>query len=201
MKQVIKNVVLDISNVLVDYDPVEFLVGKGIDVSTIKRVVKASVLSPYWEAFERSDLTEEEAMKAFVSLDPEIEDALYKAYADISGMLSMKSYAVDWVKELKSEGYNVYYLSNYSKKAYDECQKSLEFIKYTDGGLLSFSERLTKPDPKFYQRLIDRYGIIPGESLFIDDSEENVEAANSLGFKGHLFKSYEEAKEFIKKEK
>ncbi|MBO7334030.1 MAG: HAD family phosphatase [Lachnospiraceae bacterium] len=197
----IKNVVLDISNVLVDYDPVEYLVGKGIDVPTIKRIVKASVLSPYWEAFERSDLTEEEAMKAFVSLDPEIEDALYKAYADISGMLSMRSYAVNWVKELKSEGYNVYYLSNYSKKAYDECPESLEFIKYTDGGLLSYAERLTKPDPKFYRRLIDRYGIIPNESLFIDDSEENVEVAKRLGFKGHLFKSYEEAKEFIKKEK
>lgn len=189
----IKNIVFDIGNVLVDFRLKEFLAEKGFDAPMIKRLLKASVMSPYWEQFERADITEEEAMRAFVSLDPEIEEELNKAFSNIQGMLTIREYAVPWIRSLKEAGFRVYYLSNYSKKAYDECQDSLAFMKYTDGGFLSFQQRMTKPDPQMYTRFLEHFRLVPQESVFIDDTEQNVAVAESMGFRGIVFRSYEDA--------
>ncbi len=191
----IKNIVFDIGNVLVDFRLKEFLAEKGFDGPMIKRLLKASVMSPYWEQFERADITEEEAMAAFVSLDPEIEEELYKAFSNIHGMLTIRSYAVPWIKSLKEAGYHVYYFSNYSRKAYDECPDSLVFMKDTDGGFLSFQQRMTKPDPKMYTRFLEQFRLVAQECVFIDDTEQNVAVAENLGFHGIVFRSYEDAKE------
>ncbi len=131
-------------------------------------------MSPYWEMFERCDLSEEEAMSAFISLDPEIASELNSAYENINGMLTIRSFAVDFVKSLKEKGLNVYYLSNYSSKAYRECNDSLTFMEYMDGGCLSFQEKMTKPDVNFYKLFLEKYNLNPEEGIFIDDTEKNV---------------------------
>lgn len=181
----------DIGNVLVDFAVKEFLAKKGFEPEMIKRILKASLLSPYWEAFERCDLTEDGAMAAFVSLDPEIEAELWKAYENIKGMLTIRPFAVEWVKELKAKGYGVYYLSNYSSKAYRECNDSLAFMEYMDGGCLSFQEKMTKPDVNFYKRFLDKHQLSAEECIFVDDTPVNVEVAEQLGFQGIVFESYE----------
>ncbi len=190
----IQNIVFDIGNVLADFRLKEFLAEKGFDGPMIRRILKASVMSPYWEQFERADITEKEAMDAFVSLDPEIEKELYHAYENVSGMLIIRDYAVSWVKSLKEAGYRVYYLSNYSKKAYDECRDSLAFMEDMEGGLLSFQARATKPAETVYRQFLAKYGLKAEECVFIDDTEENVTAAENLGFQGIVFESYEDAK-------
>ena len=195
----IKNIVFDIGNVLVDFRLKEFLAEKGFDAPMIKRLLKASVMSPYWEQFERADITEEEAMRAFVSLDPEIEKELSEAFSNIHGMLTIREYAVPWIRSLKEAGYRVYYLSNYSKKAYDECQDSLAFMQYTDGGFLSFQQRMTKPDPRMYTSFLEHFQLKPQESVFIDDTEQNVAVAESLGFRGIVFRSYEDVVKQLEK--
>ncbi len=189
----IKNIVFDIGNVLVDFRLKEFLAEKGFDGPIIKRLLKASVMSPYWEQFERADITEDEAMRAFVNLDPEIEQELNEAFSNIHGMLTIREYAVPWIRSLKEAGYRVYYLSNYSKKAYDECRDSLAFMDDMDGGFLSFQQRMTKPDPRIYTSFLEHFQLKPQESVFIDDTEQNVAVAESLGFHGIVFRSYEDA--------
>lgn len=195
----IKNVVFDIGNVLVDYDVKGFLLKKGFEPDIIKRIVKASMMSPYWEAFERGELSEDEAMKAFTSLDPEIESELYKAYDNVNGMLTIRPFAIELVKKLKSEGFNVYYLSNYSSKAYYECSDSLAFMEYMDGGCVSFQEKMTKPDVNFYKVFLKKFNLIPEECIFVDDTPINIEVAESLGFKGIIYTSYDNTVESIHK--
>lgn len=195
----IKNIVFDIGNVLVDYNIKGFLAGKGFEPDIIKRIVKASLMSPYWEKFERGDLSEEEVMKGFVSLDPEIETELNMAYQNVHGMLTIRPFAIYLVKKLKADGFNVYYLSNYSRKAYYECSDSLAFMEYMDGGCVSFEERMTKPDVEFYKRFLEKYNLISDECIFVDDTPVNVEVAEKLGFKGIIFESLETTIECIQK--
>ncbi len=195
----IKSIVFDIGNVLVDYNIQGFLAQKGFEPAMIKRIVKASVMSPYWEAFERCDLTEDEALVAFASLDPEIENQIHDAYINIKGMLTIRPFAIDLVKDLKKKGFQVYYLSNYSSKAYKECDDSLAFMEYMDGGCLSFQEKMTKPDVNFYQRFLDKYHLDPKECIFVDDTPVNVEVAEKMGFTGIVFESYESTVESIDK--
>lgn len=188
----IKNIIFDIGNVLADFRIMEFFAEKGIDATTGKRILKASVMSPYWEQFERCEITEEEAIASFAKLDPEIEAQLRLAYSNINGMLTIRNFAVPFVKALKDAGYYVYYLSNYSKKAYDECSDSLAFMNYMDGGLLSFQEGLTKPDTAFYNRFLERFSKKAEDCIFIDDTEKNVIIARELGFHGIVFQSFEQ---------
>ena len=187
----ISNIVFDIGGVLADFRLKEFLMEKGFDGPMIKRILKASVMSPYWCRFERGELTEEETLQGFASLDPENEKNLRAAFSNIEGMLTMRDYAIPLVKGLKDAGLSVYYLSNYSKKAYDECAGSLEFMPYMDGGLVSFLAGKTKPDPQMYQMFLEKYGLQAEACVFVDDTAENVEAAEALGFTGIVFHDLE----------
>ena len=188
----IRNIVFDIGGVLADFRLMEFLADKGFDAALARRIVKAAVYSPYWGQFERGEITEEETLRGFAGMDPEIRDELYTAFSDLKGMLVMRDYAIALVRGLKAAGYGVYYLSNYSKKAYDECGESLAFMPYMDGGVVSFQVGLTKPDSRVYQLFLERYGLAADECLFIDDTAENVSAAQALGFSALEFKNYEE---------
>ena len=186
-----KNVVFDIGGVLADYRIKEFLADKGFDPAMTRRILRASVMSPYWGKFERGEITEEETLQGFASIDPEIESELRLAYSSVAGMLTIRDYAITLVRQLKEAGYGVYFLSNYSRKAYDECGESLAFMPYMDGGLVSFKAGKTKPDPQMYQLFLEKYGLRAENCIFVDDTAENVEAAKQLGFAGIVFTSYE----------
>lgn len=188
----IKNIIFDFGNVLVEYNIKEFMLGKGMSPDMVKRILKASIMGPYWDEFDRGAITEEEAIAGFLSLDPDIEDELHVVFDNITGMLTRRDFAIPWVKELKAAGYNVYYLSNYSKKAYDECADSIEFIKYMDGGIMSHTELVVKPNPEIYKRLMERYNLNPEECVFIDDTQKNVEVAKELGMEGIVFTTQED---------
>ena len=183
----IRNVVFDIGGVLADFRVKEFLAAKGFDGPMIKRILKASIMTPYWGSFERGELTEEEALRGFAGTDPEIEDELRRAYSRVDGMLTGREYAIPLMKALKEAGCGVYYLSNYSRKAYYECGESLSFMPYMDGGMVSFRVGMTKPDPEMYRMFLREYGLEADECIFVDDTAENVDVAEELGFHGIVF--------------
>lgn len=194
----IRNIIFDIGNVLTDFRWKEFLEDKGFDEAMVKRIAKASVQSTVWNEIDRGVWSMEELMQAFIRQDPEIEEELRRAYGDITGMVTKRAYAIPWIQELREKGYRVYYLSNFSEKAYEDCADALDFLPYTDGGILSYQEKLVKPDPEIYRRLLSRYSLEAQESVFLDDTAMNVEAAERLGIHGICFRTKEQAEEELR---
>lgn len=194
----IRNIVFDIGNVLTDYRWKEFLQDKGFDEAMVERIARASVLNPAWNEIDRGVWSEEEILQAFVKADPEIEEEIRRAFADIRGLVTPRDYAIPWVSELKERGFSVYYLSNFSHKAQVECAEALTFIPYTDGGILSYREKLIKPDPAIYKLLLDRFGLKAEECVFLDDVLQNVEAARECGFYGIRFETKKQAEAELK---
>lgn len=194
----IKNIIFDIGNVLTDFRWRDFLRDKGFDDEMIVRIAKASVENPLWKEFDRGELAGEELMQAFINADPEIEEELHRAYDNIHGMVTIRDYAIPWVKELKAKGYRVWYLSNFSEKTEIECADSIAFIPYMDGGILSWKDKLIKPDPKIYQLMLERFELVAEESVFIDDLPENVQGAVEQGIHGIVFESREQVVEALK---
>lgn len=194
----IRNIIFDIGNVLTDFRWKEFLEDRGFDEKMIKRIAEASILSPLWNEFDRGEWSSEELMAAFVANDPEIEEQLHEAYDDIKGMVTRRDYAIPWLEELKAKGYHVYYLSNFSEKAFYECADALDFLSHMEGGILSYQDKAIKPDPIIYQLLLDRYGLTAEESVFLDDTLKNVEAAQKMGIKGIHFTTKEAAEEQLR---
>ena len=56
-----------------------------------------------------------------------------------------------------------------------------------DGGAYSFQEHLKKPNPVFFEVLLNRYHLDPSETIFFDDREKNVAVAQNLGMKAAVF--------------
>nr|WP_318683801.1 HAD family phosphatase [uncultured Acetatifactor sp.] len=189
----IRNIVFDIGNVLTDFRWKGFLRDKGFDEDMVERIAEASIMSPCWEEFDRGDWDEERLLQEFIKNDPEIEQELRSSFSCVTGMVTIRDYAIPWIKELKEKGYRVLYLSNFSYKAYVECAEALTFLPYMDGGILSYREKLVKPNPEIYRLLLDRFSLLPRETVFLDDTLKNVEAAREQGIYGIHFESREQA--------
>lgn len=81
----IKNLIFDIGNVLVDYNWRGFLKAQGFEPEMVERIGKAAPLSKEWNEYDRGVWTDEEILDSFVKNDPEIEPELRKAYAKLPG--------------------------------------------------------------------------------------------------------------------
>ena len=96
---------------------------------------------------------------------------------------------LDILRKLKAQGYKLILLSNTNpfmmswglSGEFDGNGNSLE--SYFDSLYLSYKLGVMKPNKKIFQYIIDKEKIQPGESLFIDDGERNINAARLLGFK------------------
>ena len=73
------------------------------------------------------------------------------------------------------------------------------FLPEMEGGILSYKEHLIKPEPEIYQLLLKRYGLKAEESVFLDDTLKNVEAAEEQGIHGIHFLTKEQAEEELRK--
>ncbi len=195
----IRNIIFDIGNVLTDFRWNDFLHDKGFDAAMADRIAKASILTPLWNEIDRGVWSREKLMEEFVRMDPDIEAQLHMAFDNVTGMVTKREYAIPWLQELKAGGYRVYYLSNFSEKAYEDCLDALDFLPFMDGGILSFRERLIKPDAEIYRLLLSRYSMKPEESVFLDDTLANVDAARALGIHGICFRTKEQAEEELRK--
>lgn len=93
------------------------------------------------------------------------------------------------IEDLRKCGFKLYVLSNtnpimynhWIEEAFRQDGKSIN--DYFDGIVVSFQERMCKPDPEIFQKVIDRYALNAEETLMLDDSESNLEGAATIGLK------------------
>ncbi|MCR5656535.1 MAG: HAD family phosphatase [Butyrivibrio sp.] len=188
----ITTVIFDIGEVLVDFCWKDFLINKGFDEEMAERIGDASVRTSQWKEIDRGVLDTKAIIDSFVKNDPEIEEEIRRGYDDFSGLLKKRERTIPWIKALKNNGYKVLYLSNFSEQALSANPFMNEFLELTDGGILSYRDKVIKPDAAIYNLLMERNNLTPKECVFIDDTAENIEAAKALGMKGIVFKNYEQ---------
>ncbi|MDD6810963.1 MAG: HAD family phosphatase [Lachnospiraceae bacterium] len=195
----IKTIIFDIGNVLADFTWKEFFEAKGYKGEMLDRIAKATVGNEKWNEYDRGTISDEEIIQSFVESDPEIKDDIVKCLTNVKGIVTRNDYAIPWIQELKQKGYQVLYLSNFSRKAERECAEALDFLPYLDGGILSYQEQVIKPMPEIYRILIDRYHLVPEECVFLDDLERNLKGAEAFGIHTIQFVNQKQAIEELKK--
>lgn len=200
----IKNVVFDIGNVLIDFSWRDVMVACGIKDENIETIANATVRSPYWNELDRGILTDEEILEKFVAGTPGLEDETKRFFAKVTDSMPPFDYSKGWLHSVKERGYNVYILSNFSDYNFNTCRPSYTFLEEADGMIISYQHHVVKPEPRIYEILLETYSLTPEECVFIDDREDNIAAAVELGFSGIVFKSYDDASkkldELLKKE-
>ena len=155
--------------------------------------------SDAWNEYDRGELTGEESIRKFIENDPEMEADIRRCLSDVAGMVVRNDYAIPWIQKLKEKSYRCLYLSNFSKSSHVQCAAALDFLPYMDGGILSYEDKVIKPMPEIYRLLIDRYGLTPGECVFLDDTKRNLDAAEKFGIHTIHFQNQEQAIEELRK--
>ncbi len=190
----INTIVLDIGNVLARFRWEDYLADCGYEDEIKKRIGKATVLSSRWKEWDRGAMDEQELIEACIAEDPELRQEILKLFfEDYEQLVEEYEYAADFVRSLKENGYLVYLLSNYSRMHFYREKEPYRFIEHVDGGVISYEVKKIKPDPEIYQILIDQYAIKPEEAVFLDDTLENLIAAEKFGFHTIQVKNQEQA--------
>lgn len=84
-----------------------------------------------------------------------------------------------------------YALTNFSAETFPAQRRRFAFLSWFHGIVVSGEEGVIKPDPRIFRILLERYGIAPEDSVFVDDSPMNAAAAAALGMHGIPFRSPE----------
>ena len=184
----IKNVIFDYGNVLVDWNPAYlFLPVFGGDEEKC-RFFTGHVCNREWftrmDRGESMDVCVAELQAAF----PEYADAVAMfrdrwfdmCNGDIPGMYEL-------IMELKREGVGVYGLTNWPAETFAEARRRFRTLASIDKYVVSSSVGLVKPDPAVYNLLLSEFNLTHRECVFIDDREDNVNAAIAVGMSGIVY--------------
>ena len=188
----IKNVIFDIGNVLMDFDWMKYMRSRYGENEEKIRIINDAIWSHgYWQAMDRGEISGQEAVDRVAAVAPEYEQDIRQTLAQAGNAMHKHSYAIPWLRELKDMGKDVYYLSNYSEFAMEANWGVLDFLPLMDGGIFSCYVKMAKPDHAIYRHLCEKYHLDPVECLFTDDMPENIQAAKECGFHAILFEGCE----------
>ena len=190
----IKNIIFDIGNVLLDFDYHPFIKELLKDDDVIEHVNNAIWMTGYWNDLDRG-MNTDFIFQKMLEAEPEYEDEIRLVFDNVGQCIKKEDYAIPWIKDLKKRGYRVLFLSNYAEHTMNANPLPLDFLTYMDGGVFSCNEGIIKPDRRIYQILIERFGLVPEECVFLDDSKTNVIAAQTMGMNAIHFEGYEKARQ------
>lgn len=187
----IRNIVFDLGGVLIDLDRQRCIDAfTALGFPQIERMLDYYCPVGIFNRLERGDATVAETCEAIrrEAGDPTLTDRqLCDAYcAFLTGIPVAK---LRFVRRLREAGYRTYALSNINEMVWPTVTDvffradGYDTDHYFERLYLSFRMRALKPDPEIFRRMIADSGMRPEETLFVDDSPRNVEAAGKLGFR------------------
>ncbi len=180
----IRNIIFDLGNVLISFVPSDYLLKKNYPGNIRNTILTDIFQSPEWKMLDNGDITVPEAIESIAaksSLNKDEIALVFKFRRDIMFPLDDNARLLP---ALRKQGYRLYYLSNFPLDVFEEVKNDYFFFRHFDGGIISAEVKLSKPDIRIYEYLIRQYGLNPEESLYIDDIEENVMAAEASGMNG-----------------
>lgn len=185
-----KNIIFDLGGVCVEFNPKDFLMDHFLNKKAEDIVYDLTFGSKEWLEMDKGTLTREEGNRIMLE-NAERCGRRFEVQTVIDewqDILRTKNHTIKTMCKLKLAGYRLYYLSNIASDVMDEI-RSRDFFPLFDGGLASCDAHLLKPDPRIYMQLMQKYNLAYEESIFIDDSKKNAQAAYNLGITGILYKN------------
>jgi 2-haloacid dehalogenase len=184
-------VVFDLGGVLIDWNP-RYLYRTLFDDEAEMEAFLAEVTTQEWNAEQDAGRPWSEAVEALVAQHPdrrELIEAYWHRWPETLGGPIQGT--VDILGELRARGVRTYALSNWSAETFPLARPRFPFLEWFDGILISGEAKLAKPDPLIFAHLLERFGLEPGSTVFIDDSTANVRAAEAAGLIAMRFENPE----------
>lgn len=174
-------IIFDLGAVLIDWNPIYLYNKLFADEAEMHHFLK-NVTTSDWNEEQDAGRSLQEATELLVNQHPAHEANIRAFYGRWEEMLGGAiEETVEIFHKLKESGkYKIYALTNWSAETFGIARERYDFLGWFDGIIMSGEEKIRKPEPAFYQILLDRYHINPAEAVFIDDNYRNVLAAREM---------------------
>ena len=188
-KPMIKNIIFDFGAVLVDWNP-HYLFDSYFGSKEKADWFLANICTAKWNGEVDRGMPISEAVKQLSEVYPEWAteiDMYFNRWLEMMGGEIPGMYEL--IQRLKSKGYGVYGLTNWSAETFCLVRHMYAIFDLMDGMVVSGEEHLLKPEPEIFHCLFGRYGLEPSECIFTDDNEANVDGARRVGLTAIRFRN------------
>ena len=195
----IKKVIFDVGQVLVKFSP------KNLFLKILKNEEEVDYFLKNictWEWHIQQDLVYDTSKVAepMAKKYPEYKEAIDAFYGRFLEMIEgTYKENVNLALQLKKQGYSIYLLSNFPGDQFEKYRLQNSYIDMFDDRIISGDVGLAKPDKKIYELAVQKFSLIPEESLFIDDKIENIKGAEKVGIQTIHLEQSKDLKNLIKK--
>jgi len=184
---VTRAVLWDLGHTLVDWDPRRVYRSLLPDDAAVEAFL-GGVCTMAWHTEHDRGVPMAENRQALIAAHPDLADLITAwdtRWPDMfDGWIDGMEAVVD---RLNALGVAQYALTNLPAEKWPHIQDTYPKIGAFDAVVVSGAVKLVKPDPAIYAVTCETIGHAPEDTLFIDDREDNVRAAENAGFKGHVF--------------
>lgn len=194
----IKNVIFDIGKVLTNVDFMRSIRQYTNTEEEAERVHVAISKDDTWSHFDKGIKSKEEIIERLVANDPEVGEYTRAFVLGMKDLFFAYDFTEAWIQSVKEDGKGVYILSNWPEHVYEKFKEEMWFLDKVDGYILSYRDKVIKPDAEIYNLLLNRFDLKAEECVFIDDRKENTVGAEKVGIKGILFETKEQVEADLK---
>jgi 2-haloacid dehalogenase len=185
----INAIVFDLGGVLLDWNP-RHLYRQLFDDPAEMEVFLSTICTPQWHLAHDLGADVIQSCRELAQQHPRYARQI-SAWAErneemVAGQLED---TVQVLRELKDAGLPCFALSNMEPASFAVRLQRFGFMRWFDGHVISGIEGVAKPDHQIFRILLDRYGLAPQATMFIDDHDHNVRAARQLGIGAVRFNS------------
>ena len=182
-------VVFDLGGVCIDWDPrhLDRKLFDGDDVA-MERFL-AEICTPGWNAEQDAGRSWADAIERLTRDHPDSR-VLIEAYRERWSEMLGDAFdeTIEVLDQLRMARVPLFALSNMSAETFPIARPRYPFLEWFAGIVISGAEGIRKPDPRIYLLLLERYGLRPETTAFVDDVAENVAAAETLSMVGLHFR-------------
>ncbi len=193
----IKNIVFDFGGVLVDWNP-HYLYDGYFGSREKADWFLANICTMDWNVQMDGGKPFAQGIAELSAVHPQWSREIQMYFDRWMDMMGEEiPHMRELIQDLKRRGYRIFGLTNWSAETFCQVRHRYGIFDLLEGMTVSGEEHVTKPDQAIYRRLLDRFSLVPGECLFIDDNAANVAGAIQAGMAAVRFTDPATLKEYL----
>lgn len=185
------NIIFDLGNVLIEWNKEKILskiCKNDLEYNLFNKFVFQSNL---WIDLDNGKISLEFLENQLIDeMGHQYQDQIHELVWNWFNYVDLYDEVYELIKQLKKKNFQIYVLSNTSSIFHILLDSVLSKVSSVlDGYVISCEVKMMKPQKEIYLSLVNKYQLDIKDCIFLDDLEENVEAARTLGIKAFQIKS------------
>ncbi|CAG5456004.1 hydrolase [Streptococcus pneumoniae] len=194
------NIIFDLGNVLIEWNKEKILskiCKNDLEYNLFNKFVFRSNL---WIDLDNGKISLEFLENQLIDeMGHQYQDQIHELVWNWFNYVDLYDEVYELIKQLKKKNFQIYVLSNTSSIFHILLDSVLSKVSSVlDGYVISCEVKMMKPQKEIYLSLVNKYQLDIKDCIFLDDLEENVEAARTLGIKAFQIKERKEISNILK---